>query len=233
MKIVVLSAHTDDAEIGMGGTIINLLQDGHEVVICNMTSDQNTKKLGIESAKMLGITVKWLNFQINRVQDRESDFKRLERFLNRYKPDIIFTHWPVDEHPDHRATGSLGIRYVNNKQQDYIDKNGCVHPEKYCPQLLFYEVLIGKQTKCFIPDRYVEITQEVFKKKKSLMDIYASPLGPYAKSWYYHTILTMEFRGRESGACRHAEIDRGIWAEAFVSYPIPRGMREILLPFEK
>lgn len=230
MRIVVLAAHTDDAEVGVGGTMINLLQDGHEVIIGNMiVGDEKSRKFGLKAAKIIGAKVEWLDFKVMNLKDTNDSFKQVEGFLNKHKPDIIFAHWPVDEHPDHRAVSSLAIRYINDRQQQYIDKDGNIHAEKYCPQLLFYEVITGKQTKCFVPNLYVNFSKEIVEKKKRAMDIYAgSPKTLYGKSWYTHQILMMEFRGRESGVCRHAEIDKGIWAEAFITYPIPRGQKNII-----
>ena len=42
MRAVILAAHTDDAEVGVGGTIINLTEHGHKVLIINMISDYDS-----------------------------------------------------------------------------------------------------------------------------------------------------------------------------------------------
>jgi hypothetical protein len=43
----------------------------------------------------------------------------------------------------------------------------------------------------------------------------------------------LEFRGRESGAIRHGQIDRGLFAEAFAHFPMPLGHKRMLLPGTK
>ena len=99
---------------------------------------------------------------------------------------------------------------------------------------LCFEVISGKQSKCFRPDRFVDLDRDAFDLKKRLMRLYTGrPMTGYMKSVYAHHLLMLEFRARESGACRHSEIDRGIWAEAFVSYPLPRGQARITLPGER
>lgn len=44
LSILVVAAHPDDAEIGMGGTIARLAQQGHEVLICDMTDGSPTPR---------------------------------------------------------------------------------------------------------------------------------------------------------------------------------------------
>lgn len=229
MLTIVLAAHTDDAEVGVGGTLLNLTNNGHKVLIINMTTGPGSKENGIATAKIIGADVSFMEFPIGEVTDNSESYKKLETLLDSHRPDIIFTHWPVDEHPDHRATASMSIKYVNSKQQAFLGKD-----KTYCPQLMFYAPIIGKQAKCFTPDTYIELSKAVFEKKKILMQFYTdTPMSTYAKSWYKHEIMTMEFRARESGACRHSEIDKGIWAEAFMSYPNPRGKTRLHLPEER
>lgn len=234
LKAAIVAAHTDDAEVGAGGTALNLAGQGHEVLIVNMTSTPDYVEVGRKGARMIGASVEYMNFEQGGIIDNLDSFKRLELVLDKYRPDMIFTHWPVDEHPDHRACGAMTIRYVTDRQQEYIKDQKNKAPGAYCPQLMFYEAITGKQSKCFKPDVYVDLPQEVFEKKKELMRLYTgNPMTGYGSSWYKHHLLMMEFRARESGACRHAEIDAGIWAEAFAIYPIPRGKSRLHLPGER
>jgi LmbE family N-acetylglucosaminyl deacetylase len=234
MLAIVLAAHTDDAEVGAGGAMINLTQNGHDVLMVNMTSGNGGENVGSATAEIIGADVTFMEFETNAIVDDSESYQKLETLLDDKKTDIIFAHWPVDEHPDHRATASMAIKYVNSKQQKFLGANGKINSDEYCPQLMLYAPIIGKQAKCFKPDTYVELSEETFKTKTRLMRFYTGkPMTDYGKSWYEHEITTMEFRAREAGACRHSEIDRGIWAEAFVSYPNPRGKERIRIPGER
>jgi LmbE family N-acetylglucosaminyl deacetylase len=230
---VVMAAHTDDAEFGAGGAIINLIRAGYDVIMGNMV-DGGGRSAGLQSAQMTGAGAEWLGFEANAVEDSPASFGVVKAFLDRHQPDLIFTHWPIDEHPDHRATGSLTIRYVDERQKILVDREGVIHPGEYCPRLYFYEAISGKQTKCFTPDLYVDFDKNAFELKKRLMQLYTgTPMTSYMKSAYQHHLLMMEFRARESGACRHGEIDGGIWAEAFAMFPLARGQERIVLPGER
>ena len=44
MQIVVVAPHPDDAELGMGGTIARLVDEGHQVLIVDMTDGEPTPK---------------------------------------------------------------------------------------------------------------------------------------------------------------------------------------------
>jgi len=234
LKIVVIAAHTDDGEVGVGGTIINLLRNNHKVMILNLSGDGEARKKGEKTAKILGCQVRWITtYPTCSLCEENILFKKVENILDRYRPYIIFSHWPVDEHPDHRLAGSIAIRYVNSKEQKFVDAQGNTFPREYYPFLLFYEVLTGKQTKCFSPSVFIEFTKDVVKQKKTLMDIYAKPWTDYSRQWYHHHLLMMKFRALESGVARGAEIKKGLWAEAFVPYPAPRTLKRSPLPGER
>ena len=233
MLLAIVAAHTDDAEFNAGGTAVNFVKAGGKVVIINLTSPSpETISCGRKGAGIIGADVEFVKFPQGGITDNPESSKRLEDVLDKYKPDIILSHWPVDEHSDHRAAATMTIKYVSGKQQKFTAKDA--GPDEYCPQLMFFEALVGKQSKCFKPEVYVELSAEVFEKKKELMRIYTGELmDGYMKSSYNHHLMMMEFRARESGACRQTEIDKGIWAEAFITFPVPRGKSRLHLPSER
>jgi len=238
MKLAVLAAHTDDAETACAGLIINAVQAGHQVTIVNFTpelegEEQNQGRArGMRSAALLGAEVCFLGFPDMGITSSPEHFARVERKLDELQADIILAHWPIDEHHDHRNVGILAQHYVDHCQKK------CTAPgapkDMPCPQLLFFEVITGKQTKCFKPDCTVELSKETFAKKCEIMKIFAGdPPSLYGSQWYAHHIMMMEWRAREAGACRHAEIDAGIWAEAFCRFPGVRGRETLRLPGER
>ena len=235
MKAVVLAAHTDDAEYGVGGTLVNLCSNEHQVVILNMTGASAFCEQGTQTASIVGdgTRVEWMPFEPNCMEDKLASYEAVREFLDQEVPDLIFAHWPIDEHPDHRVTGSFAVRYVNERHQQCIDSEGRFHADKPCPQLLFFEALIGKQTKCFTPNRYVGLTRATFEAKREMMKLYlGTPPTTYMEAALRHHVLMLEFRGREAGVCRQARIDQGLWAEAFVSYPNIQETQIIRLPGE-
>jgi len=77
-----------------------------------------------------------------------------EILLDKYKPDIVFTHWPIDTHFDHQAASMLTIRAYLAARPRWL--------------LYFFEVNSGSQTLGFMPTAYVDITATRDKKKQAL-----------------------------------------------------------------
>lgn len=101
------------------------------------------------------------------------------------KPDIVFTHWPIDTHPDHRAASLFTY--------DAWLRGGKKFP------LYFYEVELGQQTQDFWPTHYVDITEVADRKKAAA---YANTLT--VQGWWPLHEETQRFRGNEKG-CKFAE----------------------------
>ena len=85
--------------------------------------------------------------------DKEENEKMTNLILSQ-KPDVVFTHWPLDSHQDHQVAGLLILTaWIKSKKQF---------------QLYFYEVNTGSETMGFSPTDYVDIT-EVLSMKEAAM----------------------------------------------------------------
>jgi LmbE family N-acetylglucosaminyl deacetylase len=115
--------------------------------------------------------------------------KRYDQFvkiLDAEHPDIVFTHWPIDTHRDHRATSLLVY--------DAWLRSG----KKF--ELYYFEVEQGAQSQLFHPTNYVDITAtEPLKRKACFAHASQDPVGFYAQHERMH-----QFRGMECG-CQLAE----------------------------
>ena len=123
-KIIVLAPHTDDGELGCGGTISRLIEEGNEVwyvafSICEDSVPEGYPKdiLGKECAKAtaeLGIPSK--NLIIYKYPVRKLNFHRQEILENlvtlrrEINPDIIFMPASVSLHQDHITIYHEGTR---------------------------------------------------------------------------------------------------------------------------
>ena len=75
-------------------------------------------------------------------EQRYKEFTEL--LLDKYKPDIVITHWPIDVHMDHRAASLLTY-------------TAWLHSGKKFP-LYYMEAELGTQTQNFFATHYVDIT---------------------------------------------------------------------------
>lgn len=114
---------------------------------------------------------------------RYDDFRKL---LESLSPDIVFTHWPVDTHRDHRATSLLGFDAWLKSQKHFA--------------LYYFEVMTGEQTSQFWPTHYVDITATEPRKRAAC---YAHASQNPDEFYGVHDRMT-HFRGMECG-CSLAE----------------------------
>lgn len=113
------------------------------------------------------------------------------RILEGLQPDVVFTHFPIDTHRDHRAVSLLVFDSWQRSQRKFL--------------LYYFEVLTGEQTQNFHPTVYLDVTAfEPLKRQACFAHKSQFPEDFYA----YHERMS-RFRGMESGV-RHAE--------AFVAY---------------
>jgi LmbE family N-acetylglucosaminyl deacetylase len=114
-QILCLGAHSDDIEIGCGGTILKILQAFDNLVIfwVVLSSDNERKKEAFESANTL--LKKANSFHVEIYQYKENYFpyigyeikSTIDKIKLKISPDIIFTHYRNDLHQDHRLISEL------------------------------------------------------------------------------------------------------------------------------
>jgi LmbE family N-acetylglucosaminyl deacetylase len=144
-------------------------------------ADLRTKEAAI-SCKILGATALYAG-QIdgNTVLDKNKN-EEMTKMILALEPDIVFTQWPVDAHPDHQVTGLLPLTAWIRAERKF--------------HLYFYEVNTGSETMAFTPTDYVDITA-LRERKKEAMFAHKTQ-DPVATYNDYFKPLE-EFRGLEAG----------------------------------
>jgi bacillithiol biosynthesis deacetylase BshB1 len=116
LDALVVAPHPDDAELGMGGTIASLIQQGWKVGILDLTDGEPTPlgspelraretaeangKLGNPSRQNLGLPNRSLEPSLENRRQLAAVFRRL-------KPRLLFAPYWEDAHPDHLAATKL------------------------------------------------------------------------------------------------------------------------------
>ena len=115
LRVLCLGAHSDDIEIGCGGTILVLLERHDNVVFRWIVFSSNEERAGearasadafLEHAREKHVVVKnyrdgFFPFLGGQIKD---EFEALKREFN---PDLVFTHYRQDRHQDHRLISDL------------------------------------------------------------------------------------------------------------------------------
>ncbi|NUO62627.1 MAG: PIG-L family deacetylase [Gemmatimonadaceae bacterium] len=199
LKVLVAGGHPDDPESGCGGAMARYADAGHEVVALYLTRGE----AGIEGAthadaarirtaeseracRILGARPVFFGQVDGDTRVDRDAYAAMREVMEREKPDLIFTHWPVDTHPDHRAASLLVY--------DAWMRMGRKVP------LAYFEVLTGEQTEVFRPTDYVDITA-VARRKRDACFAHASQKP---EEWYPVHERMGRFRGMEHG-CEAAE----------------------------
>lgn len=192
-KILCIGAHSDDIEIGCLGTLLsigaNIKIDF--IVACGDSKRKEEQMYSREQLSKLGLNVDKLHyfgFEDGALMDARDGLKRKIRETGDLEYDLIFTHYNLDRHQDHRVVGEITLEVFRHSQ------------------ILSYEV--PKFDGCtFNPSYYVTLNdQSIDKKIAHLAKCFKSQHDKY---WYkekvFRAIATI--RGVES---------RSEWAEAFV-----------------
>lgn len=100
LRIAVLVAHPDDAEIWCGGTILKHASRGDEVRIYGFFRQEPGRvEYAVASGKVLGATYRSCRLDHTGMPDDETVVE-----LAAFAPHLFLTHWQHDSHPDHVRT---------------------------------------------------------------------------------------------------------------------------------
>jgi len=113
-KILCLGAHSDDIEIGCGGTILRLLAGNPncEIVWVVLSSNKEREREARDSAELFLGKAKAKEIIVANFRDGFFPFDglKIKEFfegLKRVSPDMILTHRRKDAHQDHRQVADL------------------------------------------------------------------------------------------------------------------------------
>ena len=200
LKIIVFGAHPDDPETGCGGVMLLFAQTGHEVISAYLTRGEagiegksfadaaniRTEE-SIKACKILGVRPEFLGQIDGNCEINKQCYQDIFDFMQKENPDVVFTHWPIDTHRDHRICSLLVY-------------DTWLRLGRKCA-LFYYEVMTGRQSQNYFPTHYIDITRVVSAKHQaSFMHV-----SQDVQAWYETDVERIQiFRGMESG-CKYAE----------------------------
>lgn len=121
-RVLCLGAHSDDIEIGCGGTILQLIQRHPRLEFCWVVCSANLERecearrsadLFLKGARRKTVVLK--NFRESFFPYVASEIKEFFEELKAFSPDLIFTHYSRDMHQDHRTIGKLTWNTFRNQ----------------------------------------------------------------------------------------------------------------------
>jgi bacillithiol biosynthesis deacetylase BshB1 len=177
IDLLVITAHPDDAEIGVGGMLLKAKRQGHKtgLIICTrgeaggLASPETRMQEARTGAAILGIEYfRQLDFPDAGVEVNAANMERLIPFVRECAPQIVLTTHPDDYHPDHRAISQLVDQtvFVAGLKKHAADQT------TWHPWQMFYFSL-DPRTNRHRPDVIIDIS-DVWAQKKQALDAHAS-----------------------------------------------------------
>ena len=176
-RALVLSPHPDDAELGCGGTIAKLIEEGWDVHVIYFSAVEDRYSTLVEEAQessdFMGFSCEILDFTTRFFpKDRQKILQKLCDCSKLQYYDVVFTPVTTDIHQDHNT--------VTNEAKRAFRK--CT--------LLGYELPwnnLSVTLNCFIP-----LKERHVKKKLKAIDCYNSQKhNPYFDKTFLRSIVKM------------------------------------------
>jgi LmbE family N-acetylglucosaminyl deacetylase len=141
-RVLVVTAHPDDAEFGAAGTIARLAREGAQVayvIVTNGNKGSGDRTMTPErlarirqdeqraAARVLGVErVEFLGYEDGEVEDTRDLRRDITREIRRWRPDLIITQNPhrttnlYGSHRDHRITAGAVLDCVYPLARDHM-----------------------------------------------------------------------------------------------------------------
>jgi N-acetylglucosamine malate deacetylase 1 len=187
-NVVVFGAHPDDLEIGMGGTVAKLVRLGYNVNLVIATlpnfvktdTKEGRKSEAIESAKILGCSApEFLDLAPDEITFGRNFVNKVDRIIQKYEPEVVFTQWIGDSHQDHQALTKAVIAACRDQKDVFM-----------------YETTIpgGITEHAFRTQLFVDISTTI-DIKKSALNCFHSQIIRCGQIWIPAVLGRCSYRG--------------------------------------
>ena len=144
VEYLVVAPHPDDAELGMGGTIVKLLRAGKRVAVVDLTSGEPTpfgtpaqrRRETAAATKALGLTLRRnLGLKNRELQATLAARVRVAEAYRTLRPRVLFIPYWRDAHPDHLAASLVATQARFHAKLTHTRMKGRPH---YAERVLYY-----------------------------------------------------------------------------------------------
>jgi len=124
-KVIFIAPHTDDIELGCGGTMARLIEEGHDVYAVAFSTAEESLPLGAKPGtlkdefmnSMCNImnlpveNISVFNYPVRRLcYHRQEILENMISLKKKLKPDLVFAPSTFDLHQDHQTVASEAVR---------------------------------------------------------------------------------------------------------------------------
>jgi bacillithiol biosynthesis deacetylase BshB1 len=222
-------AHPDDVELGCGGTVIKLAEQGLSVVLVDMSrgemgtrgTPETRQAEAAAAARIMGVLAREnLALPDGDIHSSSEAKRRVVEVIRKYRPQLLFVPYYRDRHPDHYHASELayegaflaGLARYETGQESY-------RPVKVIYYMRWFE---------FEPSFIVDISEQFDRKMEAIL-AYETQFKPddpqYDQTW----LTSSEFHWRlVNRMAYYGSLIKKRYGEAFLI----RGAMEVDNPFE-
>ncbi len=177
LDLLVIAPHPDDAELGMGGTLLRLKEQGLRVGVLDLTSGEPTPfgtpelRASETTAAKAILNLDWrenLGLPNRSLEHTLEAHRKLAEVFRRVRPKWLFAPYWVDAHPDHVAATQLVEAARFWAKLTKTDMAG----EPFHPQRIFYYWCVHLRIVAE-PTFVVDISQQ-WDRKRAVLECFAS-----------------------------------------------------------
>jgi len=177
-NVLAIGAHFDDVEIGCAGTLAKHKAKGDKVIILVITHSKYSNydgniirekekafSEGSQAAEILDCELICFQWETKQVIFGYKLIEEINKIIDAYKIDIIYTHWDYDVHQDHLAIGKASLnagRKVNN--------------------ILMYQSNLYMNTRMFRANFFVDISDYI-DLKIAAINAHESEVKKFGPEW--------------------------------------------------
>jgi LmbE family N-acetylglucosaminyl deacetylase len=196
-RVLCLGAHSDDLEIGCGGTLCRIIEGSRDVVVrwhVFSAAAERRREAERSATRFLegarDATVHMNDFRESYFPEQWAAIKDVfETIKAEFEPDVVLTHWRDDRHQDHRVLSDLAWNtFRSHAILEY--------------EIPKYDGDLGN------PNIYVALDEALCRRKvDAIMDCFQTQRG---RHWFTEDVFwgLLRLRGMECGP-------RARYAEAF------------------
>lgn len=144
-RVLCLGAHSDDIEIGIGGTLLKLAEQASDLeiwwVVFSASGPRAEEASRSADAFLSGVARKQVKIGSFRESYFPSEWSSIKEWFEeikaRFDPDVVFTHYRDDRHQDHRVLSDLAWNTFRNHlilEYEILKYDGDLgHPNVFVP----------------------------------------------------------------------------------------------------
>ncbi len=222
LKVLCLGAHSDDIEIGCGGTILHLLSLYRKLDVfwTVFSSGREREREARTSADLFLKQARHREVMVKNFRDGffPYDGARIKEFFEEIKekvnPDLVFTHYRDDRHQDHRTISDLTwntfrrhliLEYEIPKYDGDLGSPNYFVPlgQEICARKIKYicDVFQTQSNKAWL-------TEDTFQAILRLRGVECSAPEKYAEAFYCRKVIMGSAAGLAAGSARGSRVRR-------------------------